>query len=276
MAARESRRGGVAMDVRDAVVVVTGGSQGIGRAVCERFAREGARVAILDVCPADETLRRLHAAGCEARHFSTDVGDADAVGQAFARLDEDWGAPAVLVNVAGIFADVPFLETDVETWDRIMAVNARGIFLCSQAAARLMVRERRGSIVNMLSTASAQAFALESAYCASKGAALLLTRVMAVELAPYGITVNGVGPGTIMTEMGSEYLGGGPIAAHELSRTPMGRFGDPEDVAESVFFFAARARWTTGQALYTDGGFLAAGLPALDGLLPDAPAAGEP
>ena len=259
------------MDVRDAVVVVTGGSQGIGRAVCQRFAKEGARVAILDVSPADETMSRMRADGYEARHFATDVSDAAAVRLAFARLDQEWGAPAVLVNVAGIFADVPFLETDVDTWDRIMAVNARGIFLCSQAAARLMAREQRGSIVNILSTASAQAFALESAYCASKGAALLLTKVMAVELAPYGITVNGVGPGTIMTEMGSDYLSGGPIAAHELSRTPMGRFGEPEDIAESVFFLAARSRWTTGQALYTDGGFLAAGLAALEGLLPDVP-----
>jgi NAD(P)-dependent dehydrogenase (short-subunit alcohol dehydrogenase family) len=260
------------VDMREAVVVVTGGSQGIGRAVCRRFAREGARVAILDVSPADETMKLLADEGCEARHFSTDVSDPEAVSDAFARIASEWGAPAVLVNVAGIFADIPFLDTPVETYDRVMGVNARGTFLCSQAAARLMAPQRRGSIVNILSTASAQAFALESAYCASKGAVLLLTRVMAVELAPYGITVNGVGPGTVMTEMGSDYLSGGPIAAHELSRTPMGRFGEPEDIAESVFFLAVHARWTTGQALYTDGGFLAAGLAGLEGLLPDVPA----
>ena len=257
------------MDLEGATVVVTGGSHGIGQAVCLRFAEEGARIAILDVSPADETLRLLSDAGSEGRYVSTDVSSAEDVETAFASIDAEWGPPAILVNVAGIFADEPFLQTSVDTWDRVMAVNARGVFLCSQAAARRMAKERRGAIVNILSTASAQAFALESAYCASKGAALLLTRVLAVELAQYGITVNGVGPGTVLTEMGSDYLSGGPIATHELSRTPLGRFGEPEDIAEAVLFLAARARWTTGQVLYTDGGFLAAGLSALDGLIPD-------
>ena len=113
------------------------------------------------------------------------------------------------------------------------------------------------------STASAQGFALESAYCASKGAVLLLTRVLAVELAPLGITVNGVGPGTVETAMGKDYLARGPIAGHELSRTPMGRFGKPADIAEAVCFLVSDATWLTGQAIYVDGGFLATGLPLL-------------
>lgn len=249
-----------------AIAVVTGGSQGIGRAVCRRLAQEGARIAILDRQAAAETLSELRAGGAETWSRETDVVDPVDVERAFAELETEWGAPSILVNVAGVFADVPFLDTTAEVWDRMMDVNAKGVFLCSQSAARRMRDGGGGRIVNILSTASAQAFALESAYCASKGAALLLTRVMAVELAQYGIAVNGVGPGTVLTEMGSAYLGGGPIAEHELARTPMGRLGEPEDIAEAVAFFATAARWTTGQVLYVDGGFMATGLGALEGL----------
>jgi 3-oxoacyl-[acyl-carrier protein] reductase len=254
------------MELRDAIAVVTGGSQGIGRATCLRLARGGARVAILDRQPAGATVDELRALGTDARHLSIDVGNPEEVQQAFADLSATWGAPAVLVNVAGVFADVPFLDTSPEIWDRMMGVNAKGVFLCSQAAARRMRERGGGRIINILSTAAAQAFALESAYCASKGAALLLTKVMAVELADYGIAVNGVAPGTVRTEMGSAYLGNGPIAAHELARTPMGRLGEPEDIAEAVYFFAASAPWVTGQVLYVDGGFTATGLGVLDGL----------
>jgi glucose 1-dehydrogenase len=254
------------MSLDGGLAVVTGGSQGIGRAVCGRLARAGARIAVLDRRAADETIAELEAAGAEARQFTADVGDPESVRKAFDEVDRALGLPDVLVNVAGIFADVPFLETSAELWDRMMGVNAKGVFLCSQAAARRMSSRQGGRIVNVLSTAAAQAFALESAYCASKGAALLLTRVMAVELASYGIAVNGVGPGTVRTEMGAAYLGGGPIADHELARTPMGRFGEPEDIAEAVAFFAGTARWVTGQVLYVDGGFMATGLPLLQGL----------
>jgi NAD(P)-dependent dehydrogenase (short-subunit alcohol dehydrogenase family) len=197
---------------------------------------------------------------------SVDLTDVASITTAFQELDHVWGPPTVLVNVAGVFAELPFLQTPPEVYDRVMAVNARGVFFCSQEAARRMAADGGGRIVNILSTASVQGFALESAYCASKGAALLLTRTMAVELAQYGIQVNGVGPGTVRTAMGGEYLGDGPIAAHELTRTPLGRFGEPEDIADVVAFLATRASWMTGQVLYVDGGFLAAGLPWLRGL----------
>lgn len=254
------------MERTDALAVITGGSQGIGRATSLRLAQEGLRVAILDRQPAQATLDELHDIGADARHLPADVSDPDEVQDAFAELSADWGSPAILVNVAGVFADVPFLETTAETWDRMLGVNAKGVFLCSQAAARQMRERGEGRIINILSTAAAQAFALESAYCASKGAALLLTKVMAVELAQYGIAVNGVAPGTVRTEMGSAYLGTGPISAHELARTPLGRLGEPEDIAEAVRFFAISAPWVTGQVLYVDGGFTATGLGVLDGL----------
>jgi glucose 1-dehydrogenase len=259
------------LDIGGRVAMVTGAAQGIGRAVALRLAQEGARLALLDITDAGETASAIESGGGEVWQHETDLTDVLSITAAFEELDSRWGSPTVLVNVAGVFADLPFLETSAEVYDRVMAVNARGVFFCSQEAARRMAADGGGRIVNILSTASEQGFALESAYCASKGAALLLTRTMAVELAQFGIQVNGVGPGTVRTAMGGEYLGDGPIAAHELARTPLGRFGEPEDIADAVAFLATRASWMTGQVLYVDGGFLAAGLPWLKGLAKGGP-----
>jgi NAD(P)-dependent dehydrogenase (short-subunit alcohol dehydrogenase family) len=251
------------MPLDDRVVVVTGGAQGIGQGIALRLAAAGGRVAVFDRQPATETLARLAELSRPALGVEVDVSDAADVARAYERLDDELGRPYALVNAAGVFADIPFLDTPVEVWDHVMAINARGVFLSCQEGARRMRVAGEGRIVNILSTASVQGFALESAYCASKGAVLLLTRVLAVELAPLGITVNGVGPGTVETAMGRDYLARGPIAGHELSRTPMGRFGQPADIAETVCFLVTEATWLTGQAIYVDGGFLATGLPVL-------------
>jgi NAD(P)-dependent dehydrogenase (short-subunit alcohol dehydrogenase family) len=248
------------------IAVVTGGSQGIGRGICRRLARDGARVAILDIGDAAETRDLIALGGGESWYRQTDISNPASIEEAFAELESVWGPPRALANVAGVFDDVPFLDTTEAIWDRAMDVNAKGMFFCCQSAARRMRSAGGGRIVNILSTASAQGFALESAYCASKGAALLLTRTLAIELASDGIVVNGVGPGTIQTEMGADYLAGGPIAEHELSRTPLARFGQPEDIAEAVAWLLSDARWLTGQVIYVDGGFMAAGLPYLAGL----------
>ena len=251
------------------IAVVTGGSRGIGQGVCLRLAEEGARIAILDLAPPDETRLLLEERGAPVWFARADLAEPAQIEEAFATLEAEWGIPRVLVNVAGVFLEATCLETTPEQWDRVLNVNTRGLFFCSQAAARRMRRNGGGRIVNILSTASEQGFALESAYCASKGAALLVTKTMAIELAPDGILVNGVGPGTVQTSMGAAYLGEGPIGPHELSRTPLGRLGRPEDIAEAVAYLATRASWMTGQVIYVDGGFLAAGLPYLDGLRRD-------
>ena len=248
------------------VAVVTGASQGIGQGIALRLADDGYRIAILDRQTSDETVQLLKDKGVDAWQYQVDISSQASVAEAFTKMDEEFGPAYALVNAAGIFADDPFFETTVEVWDKVMAVNARGPFLAAQEAASRMKENGGGRIINILSTASFQGFAYESAYCASKGAALLLTKVLALELAQHGITVNGIGPGTVSTAMGGDYLERGPIAAHELSRTPMGRFGKPEDIAEAVAFFATSASWVTGQALYVDGGFAAAGLPLLQGM----------
>lgn len=247
------------------LAVVTGAGQGLGRGIALRLAEAGYELALLDRQDSAETAGLVTEQGGSARSYRVDVADEASVVAAFQDLDAHQGAPSALVNAAGVFLDKPFLETSLAEWDQVMAVNTRGPFLVGKEAARRM-RDTGGTVVNILSNASIQGFAGESAYCASKGGALLLTRTMAVELARYGISVNGVGPGTSQTPMGGDYLGEGPIAAHELSRTPLGRWGTPADIAEAVLFFVDRGTWVTGQALYVDGGFLATGLPQLEGM----------
>ncbi|WP_026819994.1 SDR family NAD(P)-dependent oxidoreductase [Arthrobacter castelli] len=248
------------------IAAVTGAGQGLGRGVALRLADAGYRIALLDRQSCDETAKLLADKGVDSWQHVTDVSDESSVVTVFSAMENEFGVPSALVNAAGIFADHPVHETSVDTWDRIMAVNARGPFLMCREGSRRMKENGGGSIVNILSNAAVQGFANESAYCASKGAALLLTRTLAVELAGHNITVNGVGPGTSETAMGGDYLGEGPIAAHELSRTPLGRWGQPADIAEAVAFFCNQATWVTGQALYVDGGFLATGLPTLKGM----------
>jgi 3-oxoacyl-[acyl-carrier protein] reductase len=251
------------------VAAVVGGSRGIGQAICRRLAAEGMRIAIMDVRDPGETVAQLEA---PAWTRAVDIADPDAIEAAFAALDRDWGAPAVLVNVAAICPEVPFLDTTPEIWDRAMDVNARGSFFCSQAAARRMRKAGGGRIVNILSTASVQGFANTSVYCASKGAALMITKTIALELADDGITVNGVAPGVVETPLLGAYESNPAIRDHDLPRTPLGRWGSPDDIAEAVAFLALHARWMTGQVIYVDGGFLAAGLP----LLPEMPRHAEP
>jgi NAD(P)-dependent dehydrogenase (short-subunit alcohol dehydrogenase family) len=250
--------------LRGARVVVTGASRGIGQGIAVMFAGEGATVAGLDIRDGGETASL---AGAGFRHFEADVSDPAAVARAFSEIDAHFGAaPDVLCCVAGIAPEVAFLETTPELFDRIIAVNVRGPFLCGQAAAARMKEAGGGRIVNISSTAAVQGWALASAYGASKGGVALLTRCMAIELARYSIAVNAVGPGTIETPLAASLLGKRDWVEHDLARTPTGRFGRPDDIAAAVRFLARDATWMTGQTIYVDGGFLATGGPMLDSL----------
>jgi NAD(P)-dependent dehydrogenase (short-subunit alcohol dehydrogenase family) len=245
--------------LHDARVVVTGAARGIGQAVAAMFAAEGARVAGLDVRDGAETAARC---GARFRHFPCDLASPGQIASAFAAVDEWFGgaAPHVLVCVAGISPEVSFIDTPVAVFDEVFAVNVRGVFLCGQHGARRMRDAGGGRIINVASTASVQAWAMMSAYGASKGAVALLTKCMAIELAAHGISVNAVGPGTIETPLAEHFLSDPRMHANEVGRTPLGRLGTPEDIAAAVRFLARDARWMTGQVLYVDGGFLAAGL----------------
>jgi NAD(P)-dependent dehydrogenase (short-subunit alcohol dehydrogenase family) len=245
--------------LRGARVVVTGTSRGIGQGVAAMFCAEGALVAGLDLRDPTETAGLC---GEGFRHFECDLARPERIAAAFAEVDEWFGgaAPDVLVCVAGIAPEISFLDTSAKVFDDVFAVNVRAVFLCGQEAARRMRDAGGGRIVNIASTASVQAWAMQSVYGASKGAVALLTKCMAVELGPHGIAVNAVGPGTIETPLAAHFLDDPRMRANELGRSPLGRLGTPEDIAAAVRFLARDARWMTGQVLYVDGGFLAAGL----------------
>lgn len=242
------------------VAFVTGGGSGIGRAVSLRLGNEGAAVAVADVVPdtARETAALLHASGAAALAVTVDVASAEAVESAVGEAWDGLGPIDILVNNAGIMGYRPFLHLTEREWDRTFAVNAKGVFLCSQAVARRLVNAGlSGAIVNISSITSEVAIEFQSHYAASKGAVRMLTRAMALELASHAITVNAVAPGVVETGMTGQLLADPAVAEVTLPLIPLGRAAQPEDVAGVVTFLASDdARYITGATIVVDGGYL--------------------
>ena len=255
------------MLLRDRVAIVTGGGRGIGRGVALRFAREGAKVAVLDIAQehVDETAALLEGAGAAFLALRADVSvTADVEGAVAAVLDR-FGRLDILVNNAGVGnPPKPIVEMDDEGWDRTIAVNLRSVFLCSRAAARQMIRQGGGGrIISVASQAGKTGYARLTPYCASKAGIILFTQAFAKEVAPHGILVNCVCPGTIDTPLlrgGIEQATGGAIPfeqaiAAALPTIPLGRVGYPDDVAKLITFLASdEADYMTGQAINISGG----------------------
>lgn len=250
------------MRLRDKVALVTGAGQGIGLACARAVAREGARVVIAD---RDEPLGlgaadALSAEGLSATFVGCDVSRKREVQAAVAAAVKAYGKLDILVANAGIVHAAEFLDLEEEDFDRVLAVNLKGVFLAGQAAARQMVAQGGGgAIINMSSVNAIMAIPNQVPYVVSKGAMNQLTKVMALSLAPYRIRVNGIGPGTILTELARTAVLGNPEAERKiLSRTPLGRMGRPEEVAAvAVFLASEEASYLTGQTIYPDGGRLA-------------------
>ena len=243
--------------------IVTGGAGGIGYAVAERFLREGARVVIADIDAEKGTraLKDLEKLG-EARFAKADVGRSLDVHNLIAFTIDALGDIDVLVNNAGITHRADFLELREEDFDRVLRVNLKGAFLVGQAVARFMVEKVQnggppGTIVNMSSVNAVLAIANQVPYSISKGGVNQLTKVMALALAPHRIRVNAIGPGSIMTEMLMSVNDDPDARDRLLSRTPLGRFGDPQEIAAIAAFLASDdASYITGQTIYADGGRL--------------------
>src|SRR5215475_1083336 len=245
------------------VAIVTGGARGIGLAVAQRFVAEGAAVMIADV--EDEAgraaARSLGEATC--RFMRTDVGDAGDARKLVAETCAEFGKLDVLVNNAGIIHAADFLDLAEADFERVLRVNLKGAFLVGQAAARQMVEQtktgwRGGAIINMSSINATVAIPNQAPYCVSKGGLSQLTRVMALSLAPYGIRVNAIGPGSIMTPMLATIATDREAKRRVLARTPLGRIGEAEEVASVAAFLASSdASYVTGEVIYVDGGRLA-------------------
>jgi glucose 1-dehydrogenase len=249
------------MRLKDKVAIVTGGANGIGLAVAQRYIAEGARVTIADVdAAAGEAAARSLG---NARFIATDVGDARAAEAVVAETCRAFGDLDILVNNAGIIHAADFLELKEADFDRVLRVNLKGAFLVGQAAARRMVAQVKdgkppGAVVNMSSINAVVAIANHTPYCVSKGGIDQLTKVMALALAPHGIRVNAIGPGSIMTDILKAVATDKEAKRRILARTPLGRIGEPDEIAAiAVFLASADASYITGETIYADGGRLA-------------------
>ena len=244
------------------VELVTGFAKGIGAEICTRMAAAGhaLRIADVDMEEAGRLAAALRASGAEAAPLALDVARPDSVREAFARVDAELGRCDILVNCAGVAKVFPFLEFPLENFLATMEVNVTGTFLCAQHAARLMLRNRWGRIVNIASVAGMRAVGTgRTAYGTSKGAVIALTRQMAVELAAHGITANAVAPGPVDTPM-TRVLHSEQFRRDYARAIPMERYGATGEIAAAVMYLASEeASYVTGTVLPVDGGFLAAG-----------------
>ena len=252
------------MRLENKVCIVTGGGSGIGRASCLLFAREGARVVVADKRreAADAVAAECAATGAEAVAVEVDVSRSADAERMVARTLEAFGRLDVLVNNAGYGIAGTVLETDEKAWDDLMAVNVRGVFLCSKYAIPAMKANGGGTIVNTASVVAAVGIRNRAAYCASKGAVAALTRAIAIDHVADGIRCNAVAPGTIDTPYFDEILRRSPnpqaVRTGLEARQLLGRLGTPEEIAAGILFLASdESRFATGTILTIDGGMTA-------------------
>ena len=249
------------MRLNEKVSIITGAGGGMGRVAALRFAAEGASVVVADTqeASAEETVRQIRAAGGEAIAVAVDVSvEADAKAMVDVAI-EKFGRLDVLYNNAGIMpqADHSVVDTPVEIWDQVMAVNVRGVYLACKYAIPPMLENKRGSIINVSSFVALLGCSVpQDAYTASKGAILALTRSLAVQFAPNGIRTNAILPGPVETPLLMEWLVKDDQAKKiRLARNPSGRFGKPDEVVSMAVYLASdESAWTNGASLVIDGG----------------------
>jgi 3-oxoacyl-[acyl-carrier protein] reductase len=268
------------MTIANRVAIITGSGRGIGREMARLFSSAGARVVVADIDARSATAAaaEIVAAGHVARAIAVDIGDPAQVERLVGETIDHFGRVDVLVNNAGVGLNKPFLATTPAEWEHQLRVNLTGTFLCAQAAARVMTRQGAGTIVNLASISGQRGGQGRAAYGAAKAGVILLTKVMAVELAPLGVRVNAIAPGPVDTDQSRGTHTEATRQAY-FDRIPIGRYGEREEITAAALFLASDASsFVVGHVLNVDGGFRAAGLmfdPAEDASPWDEPG-GEP
>jgi NAD(P)-dependent dehydrogenase (short-subunit alcohol dehydrogenase family) len=243
--------------LEDKIALVTGAGAGIGRAIAETFAHEGAHVAVADIDgdAAKETAEAIVKSNGAATAHTVDVTDTPQVQALMAAISESHGRLDVLVNNAGVGERSDFRHISDEAWDRVWKVNLDGTVRCAREAFELLRASGKASVINLSSIMSAKHTRQMAVYSATKGAVSALSRSLAVEYAPYGIRVNTLLPGYVETALIGRYISNPMIAKGLLAQTPLRRFGTPEDIANAALFLASdEAAYITGAALNVDGG----------------------
>jgi len=252
------------MKLKDKVSIITGAGAGIGEATAIRFCKEGAKVVVADMDKAagENTVSKIKEVGGEALFISADVSNTKDCFNLMKETAEAFGSIDILINNAGIYIQESILDASEENWKRIFEVNVDGIFYCSRHAVPYMIKAGKGSIVNVASEAGIVAIKGQMAYNASKAAAIMMAKSMAVDLALYNIRVNAVCPGTTETPLLKEAINRdpNPVEARKLleSSRPANRLGRPEEIASAILFIASdEPGYATGSTLVIDGGLTA-------------------
>jgi len=246
------------MSFKDKVAIVTGSARGIGFAICQKLAKEGASIVINDVVDeqsATESIKAIVALGAEVIYVKADISQTEQAKSLIEKTADKFGHIDVLVNNAGITRDSLLIRMREEDWDSVIAINLKGTFNCIQAAAKYMMKQRSGVIVNISSVVGVYGNAGQANYSASKAGVIGLTKTSAKELASRGIRVNAIAPGFIETEMTKKL----PEEARNviIERIPMGKLGSPDNVASLAAFLASEeAGYITGQVIGLDGGLV--------------------
>jgi len=246
------------MDFSGKTVLVTGSSRGIGKATALKLASLGADVVVngTKMETAKVIADEIKSMGRESLAIQADVSNARQVKSMFDSVIKKFGKIDILVNNAGIVTQGPFLSMEEKQWDKLISIDLKGVFLCSKEAAKHMVKEKYGRIVNIASVAGIMGFQGLAHYCSAKAAVINFTKEISLELAPQGISVNAIAPGAIETDMTKAIKSDPQMVKGIMSQIPLGRFGKPEEIAAAVVFLASdEASYVTGTTLVVDGGW---------------------
>jgi 3-oxoacyl-[acyl-carrier protein] reductase len=245
------------LSLENKIALITGGARGIGREIALCFAKEGADIAICDVNldQAEEVAQEIKKLGRGYLSFKTDVTESQQVQAMIDKILDKFGKLDILINNAGITRDSLILRMTEEDWDKVIAVNLKGTFVCTKVASKVMLKQRSGKIINIASIIGIMGNIGQANYAASKAGIIGLTKSVAKELAPRGVCVNAIAPGFIKTEMTAKLPE--EVQNKMLSAIPLGRFGEPKDVADlALFLSSGSSSYITGQVIQIDGGLL--------------------